>query len=180
MKALGILQIDAHADLRNAYEGFTYSHASIMYNAIQLPSISSLTQVGIRDICDYEVSIINTNKDIYTFYDKQLHEGTYNGKTWDTQCDEIIKTLPENVYISFDIDGLDPKLCPNTGTPVPGGLEFEQAMYLIKKVVDSGRKIISFDLCEVSPHENDNEWNANVGARVLYRLSNLMIKSQYK
>jgi agmatinase len=80
--------------------------------------------------------------------------------------------LPKAVYISFDIDGLDPKLCPNTGTPVPGGLEFQAAVYLIKKVVQSGRKIIGFDLCEVSA--GDSDWDANVGARMLFQLSHWM------
>jgi agmatinase len=70
---------------------------------------------------------------------------------------------------------LDPKLCPNTGTPVPGGFEFEEAAHLIQTVVESGRKIIGFDLNEVSPR--DDEWDANVGARMLYRMINMMAKS---
>ena len=86
--------------------------------------------------------------------------------------------LPDQVYISFDIDGLDPKLCPNTGTPVPGGFELEQVMHLIKEVVKSGRKIIGADLCEVAP--GSNEWDANVGARALYRMINLMAVSHGK
>jgi agmatinase len=72
------------------------------------------------------------------------------------------------VYISFDIDGLQPGLCPNTGTPVAGGLEFAEAVYLLRKVKESGRVIIGFDLNEVAPGED--EWDANVGARLLYKL----------
>jgi agmatinase len=74
--------------------------------------------------------------------------------------------------VSFDIDGLDPALCPGTGTPVPGGLQFEEALYLVETIAASGRKIVGLDLCEVSPGEpeRDSEWDANVGARVLYRL----------
>ena len=171
----GILQIDAHSDLRDCYEGFKYSHASIMFNAIQIPQVTKLVQVAIRDYCDSEVAIINTNPKLKTFFDKDLKEQLFEGKTWKQQCEEIISNLPKNVYVSFDIDGLDPKYCPNTGTPVPGGLEFEQSLYLIKKVIENGKKIISFDLNEVSP--GNGEWDANVGARLLYRLSNLMIKS---
>jgi agmatinase len=85
------------------------------------------------------------------------------------------------VYISFDIDGLDPRFCPHTGTPVPGGLDFTEALFLIKKVARSGRKIIGFDLNEVSPGsaalnspdsipDTAAEWDANVGARLLYKL----------
>lgn len=171
----GILQIDAHADLRDAYEGFIYSHASIMFNAIQIPQVSKLVQVGIRDYCESEAQIAAQNSKVACFYDKDLKEAQFKGKTWDQLCEEMVSTLPQHVYISFDIDGLDPKYCPNTGTPVPGGFEFEEAAYLIKKVVTSGRKIISFDLNEVAP--GDDEWDANVGARMLYRMCNLMIKS---
>jgi agmatinase len=88
----------------------------------------------------------------------------------------MVDTLPEKVYISFDIDGLLPELCPNTGTPVPGGLTFDQAIYLLQTVVETGRTIIGFDLCETAGHPH--EWDANVGARVLYKLANLMGKSQ--
>ena len=169
--AFGILQIDAHADLREAYEGFTYSHASIMYNALKIPQLQSLVQVGIRDICEAEAKIADEDERISIFYDAALKEAHFLGKSWKEQVRQIVKNLPSQVYVSFDIDGLDPKLCPATGTPVPGGFEFEQAMYLIKEVVESGRKIVAFDLCEVAPGED--EWNGNVGARVLYRLANL-------
>lgn len=166
-----ILQIDAHADLRKAYEGFTCSHASIMHNALKIPAISKLVQVGIRDWCEEEQQMITKGMGrVKTFFDEDLKTAIYNGKSWSALCEEIIKELPEKVYISFDIDGLDPKLCPHTGTPVPGGLEFHQATALLQTLVSSGRKIIGFDLCEVAPGKN-NEWDANVGARVLWHLS---------
>jgi agmatinase len=166
----GILHIDAHADLRRAYEGFTYSHASIMYNVInELDGISTLVQVAVRDFCEEEETLSRNNDKIVTFYDNYLKDKQYEGETWKNQCSEIITHLPGNVYISFDIDGLRPYLCPGTGTPVPGGLEFEQAMYLIKQLVFSGRRIVGFDLNEVSP-SNSSEWDANVGARILFKL----------
>jgi agmatinase len=175
--SFGILQIDAHADLRKAFEGFTFSHASIMYNALTIPQVSKLVQVGIRDFCQEEAELIDKSKGrVKTFFDRDLKHAQYTGKTWAQQVDEIISTLPENVYISFDIDGLDPKLCPNTGTPVAGGFEFEQAAYLIHSVAKSGKKIIAMDLNEVSPSGND-EWDANVGARMLFRMCNLMALS---
>jgi agmatinase len=177
--SFGILQIDAHADLREAYEGFDYSHASVMYNALELAQVDKLVQVGVRDFCEEELfRIQKSHGRIKTFFDQDIKTAAFEGKTWQTQCIEIIKTLPEKVYISFDIDGLDPKLCPSTGTPVPGGLDFAQAMYLIKEVVKSGRTIIGCDLNEVAP--GVNEWDANVGARVLYRMALLMAVSQGK
>jgi len=173
--SFGILHIDAHADLREAYEGFEYSHASIMFNAIKIPQITRLVQVGIRDYCEVELNLIHSDKRISAFFERDIKHRQFEGTTWASICDQIIDTLPEKVYLSFDIDGLDPKLCPNTGTPVPGGLEMEQALYLVEKLVNSGRKIIGFDLNEVAP--GDDEWDANVGARLLYRLANMCMVS---
>ncbi len=169
----GILHIDAHADLRESYEGFEHSHASIMHNVLKSKSVSKLVSVGLRDVCEQEMDVIYNSKDrIVAFFDEHLKSKMFNGTNWDSICTDIVKELPENVYVSFDIDGLKPDLCPHTGTPVPGGLSFEQAVYLLKKVVDSGKTIIGFDLCEVGVSENN--WDAHVGARVLYNLSNLM------
>ena len=168
----GILQLDAHCDLRKAYEDFELSHASIMYNALKIPKIKKLVQVGIRDWCEEENGYINSsNGRVKTFFDYQMKNEMMEGKNWKDICGNIVSHLPQNVYLSFDIDCLDPKLCPNTGTPVPGGLEFEQAVYLITQVVKSGKKIIGFDLNEVAPGKD--EWNANVGARMLFKMCNL-------
>lgn len=170
----GVLQIDAHQDLRNSYEGFTFSHASIFFNALKIKNISKLVQVGIRDYCEEEVAKVQQEGErMSVFYDHQLKENQFTGLNWSLQCEKIIKELPQKVYISFDIDGLDPKLCPNTGTPVPGGLDFSETLYLLKKIVESGRTIIGFDLCEVG----NSEWDANVAARILYKLCNLMGRS---
>jgi agmatinase len=172
----GILQIDAHCDLRNSYEGFKYSHASIMYNALnEVPQLKKLVQVGIRDYCEEELSYIrNSNGRVETFFDQDIKERQFEGETWKSICDDIIEKLPEQVYISFDIDGLDPKLCPHTGTPVAGGLEGPQVFYLFRRVLESGRRLIGFDLNEVSA--GHDEWDANVGARMLFKLCNLMVK----
>ncbi len=167
----GILHIDAHADLRDAYEGFEFSHASIMFNAMKIPQISKLVQIGIRDISQVEVDLIErANGRIITYFDAHTKEELYAGKSWLNICEDAIAHLPQQVYISFDVDGLDPKLCPSTGTPVPGGLELEQAFCLFRALIRSGRKIIGFDLCEVG----DAEWDGNVGARIIYKLANLM------
>lgn len=168
---MGILHFDAHADLRDTYEGFEYSHASIMHNVISKTTLEKLVQVGIRDFCEEEYDFILAHPSrIKTFFDANLFEEKSSGRCWSNICDEIIAELPKEVYISFDIDGLDPRFCPNTGTPVPGGLDFQEAILLIKKVAHSGRKIIGFDLNEVSPGNSESEWDANVGARLLYKL----------
>ena len=175
--AFGILQIDAHADLRNAYEGFTCSHASIMTNALTLPAVQALVQVGIRDYCDEEAAVIVAEPRVTTFFDRDLKRARFEGATWAKQCKAIVATLPQKVYLSFDIDGLDPKLCPHTGTPVAGGFEVEEVLYLVEAVVRSGRTIIGLDLNEVAPGPKGDDWDANVGARLLYRLCNLLAVS---
>lgn len=173
--SFSILHIDAHADLRIAYEGFEFSHASIMYNALKVPQVNKLVQVGIRDYCESEVDLINSDNRIETYFDRDIKHQMYQGKSWSMIVDDIIGNLTGDVYLSIDIDGLDPKLCPNTGTPVPGGLEFDQLLFMLEKLVKSGRKIIGFDINEVAP--GDNEWDANVGARLLYRVANLCLVS---
>lgn len=171
----GILQIDAHCDLRVAYEDFKYSHASIMYNALtEIPQLQKLVQVGIRDYCEEEFDYIqNSNGRVVTFFDKDIKEALYEGITWQTIVDRMIQDLPQKVYISFDIDGLDPKLCPNTGTPVQGGFETEQIFYLFKKLMQSGRQLVGFDLNEVGVSQD--EWDENVGARCLFKLCNMLV-----
>ncbi|MGD1904497.1 MAG: agmatinase family protein [Leptolyngbyaceae cyanobacterium] len=167
----GILHIDAHADLRDAYQGFQFSHASIMNNAIKLPQVAALVQVGVRDISHGEIATISSSKGrIVTHYDSVLKQEQYQGISWQELCSRIIAPLPKKVYVSFDVDGLDPKLCPHTGTPVPGGLELEETFFLLRSLAKSDREIIGFDISEIGDHE----WDGNVGARIVYKICNLM------
>lgn len=175
-KAFGILHIDAHLDLRIAYEGFTHSHASILYNALPLKEIKSISSVGIRDFCQQENEVFLKEKGrVKVVRSADIRRQQYDGITWREQCDAIIDALPDKVHISFDIDGLDPVLCPNTGTPVPGGFQFEEATFLLSRLA-SKRSIIGFDLVEVSPGRHD-EWDANVGARMLWHLCGVLAGS---
>jgi len=174
----GILQVDAHFDLREAYEGFNYSHASIMYNALkEIPELKRLVQVGIRDFGSDEWEYVkNSDFRVVTYFDKAIRNRQFEGESWKQISEEIISKLPDKVFISFDIDGLDRKLCPFTGTPVPGGFELEQVFYLFNKLLHSGKKIVGFDLNEVGIG-GDTDWDANVGARALYKLCNLLVTS---
>jgi agmatinase len=166
---LGILHLDAHADLRVAYEGFTHSHASIMDNVTRRLDLARLVQVAIRDLSEEEhAAIADSHGRIVTFFDAALATERMAGVPFSAQLSRIVAALPHEVYLSFDIDGLDPALCPNTGTPVPGGLSFHEASALVAAVARSGRKIVGFDLCEVAP--GDDEWDGNVGARLLYKM----------
>lgn len=167
----GILHIDAHADLRKAYEGFTWSHASIMYNTLEDTRPQKLVQVAIRDVCEEEMQRVAENPTIRQYNDYHLAFRKLAGESFTEIAREIVDSLPQEVYISFDIDGLSPELCPHTGTPVPGGLSFMEAVQLLEMLATSGRRIIGFDLCEVTPGADD-EWDANVGARILQKLCN--------
>lgn len=174
----GILHIDAHADLRESYQGFKGSHASIMRNVTNLPHSPKLIQVGIRDFCEEEWEVIQQSEKISTFFDSDINKARFSGTSWHETCSSIVSTLPDLVYVSFDIDGLSPDNCPNTGTPVPGGLSFNEALYLIEMLARSGRKIVGFDLVEVAP--GGNEWDGNIGARLVYQLCGWTLVSQNK
>lgn len=179
----GILHIDAHFDLRSSFEGFSFSHASIMHNVMtQIPQVSSLVQVGIRDFSREERLFSEEHKNrIQVFYDRSLACKKAQGESFSQTVSDIISLLPKHVYISFDIDGLKREYCPNTGTPVPGGLDYNDVVFLIEELAMSERhKIIGFDLVEVSGGEGEspNPWNFNVAARLLYKLCGALFHSQ--
>lgn len=166
----GLLHIDAHMDLRKTYQGFCYSHASVMYNVFhqEYPPLH-LTQLGVRDYSEEEYRLIQSQDRISCFFDSRIQQDLFEGGNWVAIVDDIIRTLPNRVYISIDVDGLNPDLFPHTGTPVPGGLSFAQINYLLEKLIDSGRKIIGFDLVEVAcPKGKQYVWDGHVAARLLY------------
>jgi len=177
---LGVLHFDAHADLRRAYEGFRWSHASIMYNVLELAGVARIVQVGIRDYSDEEDETIRAHPDrIRTHFDPDLRRALFDGESFSRVAGRVVADLPRQVYVSFDIDGLDPALCPHTGTPVLGGLSFAEVSALLRTVVDSGRRIVGFDLNEVAPDpEGRSQWDGNVGARVLYKEIGFALLSQ--
>lgn len=169
---MGVLHLDAHADLRTAYEGFTWSHASIMANVLDhVPGVAKLVQVGVRDLSNEEAARIDAAKGVIaTFFDSDLAARRFDGEPWSRVVGSIVAELPGEVYLSFDIDGLDPTLCPHTGTPVPGGLSFPEACALVAAVARSGRRIVGLDLVEVVPGPDGDEWDGNVAARLLYKM----------
>ena len=180
---LSVLHVDAHADLRVAYEGFTWSHASIMDNVLERTPLQRLVQVGLRDLCAEEHARIESSAGrVHATYEHELATHEVAGRPFVELAGRIVDALSDEVYVSFDIDGLDPRYCPNTGTPVPGGLSYRQALALLDAVHRSGRRVVGFDLCEVSPGPDANvatdSWDANVGARLLYRLSALALTSR--
>lgn len=170
---VGVLHIDAHADLRDAYEGFTYSHASIMHNVLaEAPGVARLVQVGIRDVGSAEVARIRGDARITTFFDPEVAARLAGGEPWQSIVDTIVEALPPQVYVSFDVDGMEPGLCPNTGTPVPGGLSFRDVQVLLA-TLSRRRQIVGFDVNEIG----DDPWDGNVAARLFYKLCGATLRS---
>lgn len=180
----GILHFDAHSDTRRAYEGFLHSHASIMFNVLQdIPQVTKLVQVGIRDVCEEEIDYCKSQGGrMRMFSDRELVKRRHAGEPFASTVKQIVAELPDEVWVSFDIDGLDPRFCPHTGTPVPGGLDTYDVVAILREVAASGRRIVGFDLNEVAPNpsDDDDEWDGNVGARMLYKLVAFTLASQGK
>jgi agmatinase len=181
---LGVLHFDAHADLRVAFEGFEWSHASIFHNVLeQVPGVASLVQVGIRDLGHAEAMRCDADPRIHTLFDDEWAEVVARGGDRRQAIRRHLERLPQEVWISFDIDGLSPDLCPSTGTPVPGGLDWHQTMQWLEELVLRGHRIVGVDLCEVAPPEGAGDpegasWDAVVGARLLYRLIGAAMSSR--
>ncbi len=181
---LGILHLDAHCDLRDAYEGFTWSHASIMRNVVdRIPNVR-LVQLGIRDFSEAELDVVKSQPGrVATYFDVQLRHARMSGG-FAHLAEAIANGLPENVYLSFDIDGLDPALCPSTGTPVPGGLSFDEIICVMDAVVHAKKRIVGMDLVEVAPAADVDDsalgasWDANVAARLLYKMIGFALLSR--
>lgn len=180
----GVLHFDAHSDTRRAYEGFEHSHASIMFNVLEhIPAVEKLVQVGIRDVCEQEIEYCRGQASRVTmFTDRDLARRRHGGEAFLDAAKAIVAELPSHVWVSFDIDGLDPRFCPHTGTPVPGGLDMQEVATILRELARSGRKIVGFDLNEVAPNPSDpdDEWDGNVGARMLYKLLGFTLASQGK
>jgi agmatinase len=180
-RSFGVLHFDAHSDTRQAYEGFTHSHASIMFNLLEaVPEVTKLVQVGIRDVCEAEIRYCESQAGrVSVFYDRDIARRKLEGEPFAAIAREIAAALPNEIWVSFDIDGLDPRYCPHTGTPVPGGLDLHEAIAVLREVARSGKKIIGFDLNEVAPNlrDEEDEWDGNVGARLLYKLIGFTLAS---
>ncbi|HXH69103.1 MAG TPA: agmatinase [Pyrinomonadaceae bacterium] len=156
---LSILQIDAHADLRDEYDGTPHSHASIMARVVKDLRIPSV-QVGIRSISAEEARSLDSGIPAKIFWAKDIV-----GRTgW---IDAAIDLLTENVYLTIDIDGLDPSLVPTTGTPEPGGLGWYEVLTLIRKLA-AKKNVVGMDLVEFSKMENSDA-PAFLCAKLVYK-----------
>ncbi|MGQ0613042.1 MAG: agmatinase [Planctomycetaceae bacterium] len=141
---LGILQIDAHPDLRDSYEGTRFGHGCVMRRVLEDARVARLTQVGLRAVSP-EDREAQRDPRVRPFFAFAL--ATQKRAAW---IAAVLETLPEFVYVSVDLDGLDPSVVPGTGTPEPGGLLWWDALALLREVA-ARRRVVAFDVVELLP-----------------------------
>ncbi|MCZ7555275.1 MAG: agmatinase [Bacteroidia bacterium] len=163
--AMSILQIDAHSDLRVEYEGSPWSHASVMARVIEFFPPGRLVQTGIRAQCREEYETIRS-RGIHTFFAGDIRRGRY-GQSWK---ERVLDALGDQVYITFDVDGLDPSVLLATGTPEPGGLLWDETIELLT-MVGATKRIVGFDVVELAPR-SDLPYSSFVAAKLTYKMLN--------
>ena len=156
---IGILQLDAHSDLRQSYEGSKWSHASVMARIQELNP--EIFQLGIRAQCIEESLLIKSSANIHCWYAHAI----WGNDNW---MDEIVSRLPKNLYITIDTDGFDPSICPSVGTAEPGGLEWYTTLKFLKKVFQKC-DVKGFDIVELNPSSEDDITAYNM-AQLCYKL----------
>lgn len=174
---IGILHIDATCDLKDDHHGFKHSHASVMHNVLRdVEAVKRLVQVGVREFSPKEWERASQDERIKMFTGQYIWSSHFEGVNWATICNQIIEELPEQVYLSLDIDGLTIECSPHTGMTISGGLRFPEVVYLLIKLIESGRRIVGFDLTEVVPDVDDKS-DAIIAARLLFKICSLALKN---
>jgi agmatinase len=160
---LTVLHIDAHADLRESYEGSTCNHACAVYEASQT---TNLIQVGIRSMDIIEKTVMDEEK---TYFAHEMAED-------DSWMDSAIDQMTDNVFITFDLDAFDPSIMPSTGTPEPGGLLYYETLEFLKQVFEE-KNVVGFDIVELCPNENDKSSDF-LAAKLYYKMLSYKFKDQ--
>ena len=162
---LTVLQIDAHADLRESYEGTKYNHACAVYEANQT---TNLVQVGIRSMDAIEKTLMDEDK---TFFAHDM----VNDEYW---MDKVIETMTDNVFITLDLDAFDPSIMPSTGTPEPGGLFWYETLEFLKQVFED-KNVVGFDIVELCPNKNDKSSDKLYYKMLSYKFAGQDIDQEY-
>lgn len=158
---LTVLQIDAHADLRKEYNGSKYNHACALYEASQT---TNLVQVGIRSMDRSEVSVMNRD---HVFFAHEIMSDDY----W---MDNVLDLMTDNVYITFDLDALDPSILPSTGTPEPGGLFWYETLEFLKRIFEECN-VVGFDIVELCPNKKEKSSDF-LAAKLYYKMLSYKFK----
>ena len=161
---LSILHLDAHADLRDSYEGTRYGHGCVMRRCVPFGPI---TQVGVRSVSREEADFLEEAPTVTTFYAHELHDVS-------ARCDEVVSTLTDEVYVSIDVDVFDPSIFPATGTPEPGGLSWYDVTALLERVVQE-KDVVGFDVVELLPTAGLHACDF-LAAKLVYRFLGLLVE----
>lgn len=170
---MSILHFDAHSDLRDTYEGSKYSHACVMARVCEFFPPHRITQVGIRAQCIEEAEYIKSNG-IKTFYAHAIRRSRTLPDVWK---EIIADSIGDNIYITFDLDCLDPSIMPATGTPEPDGLYYSEIIELLKMIVKKGKRIIGFDVVELAPVEKLHHCDI-LAASLIYKMLNIAFSNE--
>ncbi len=165
---MSVLHFDAHSDLRQEYQDNKYSHACFAARVCEFLSPKKLTQVGIRAQCKEEAEFIKSHG-VNTFYASAIRRGIYS-QDWQRS---VVDTLCEEVYVTFDVDFLDPSILPATGTPEPDGFLYHETLEIFRKIIKSGRRIIGLDVVELAPMEAQRHPDLTI-ARLIYKILNII------
>jgi agmatinase len=158
---LTVVQIDAHSDLRDEYEGTPYSHACIARRLLEEERIEQVLQLGIRSVCSEEVAFARAHPDrVRIWYAEDVHDGDWQGEL-------IARLSGRQVYLTIDVDGLDPAIVPATGTPEPDGLTWRETLAIIRTVVTAGQ-LCALDCVELAPHPGQHAADFAV-AKLIYK-----------
>ena len=173
---LGVIHIGSKCDMHEAYQGFDFSHASTMYNVMRdVPQIEQMAFVGVQEFSPIEWERATNDKRVKLFTAQEIWTQQFEGKTWSEQVTEIVETMPQNVYIALNISGLTCEYSPNKGRISNGGLSLYQFIYLMDRVVASGRRIVGFDITEVVPRTGHKR-DILVIARLLFKMCSIALK----
>ena len=175
--SLGVLHIDSSCNLKSCHQGFEFSHASVMHNILRdVPQVECLVGVGVRAFSPEEWQRAESDPRVKLFTGQSIWSRHFEGVLWSTICNEIVESLPQNVYVSLDVNGLTVECSPHNGMVVAGGVRFPEVIYLLGKIVDSGRKIVGFALSEVLP-DMDDKTDAAIASRLLYNICSMALKN---
>ena len=143
----------------------------------EIPAVTRLVEVGVRDISEAESKELQESNKVELFLAEEVATRRFEGESWGDICREIVGKLPQKVYVSLDIDVLKIEFCNNTNAPVPGGMTFDEVIYMIKTIVESGREVVGSDISEVVS-SIDDKMDAIVGARLLAKMCVAMLQKK--
>ena len=172
----GLLHVAPRCCMHEAYQGFDFSHASTMFNIMRdIPQVEHLVSVGIQDISPIEWERVTSDQRVKIFTAQEMWNRQFEGDTWAKIVDDIISTLPNDVYVSLDIDALEGECSPNKRLLTAGGIGFHQMVYMLERIETSGRRIVGFDITEAAP-SIDNKAKMRVVARLLFKMCSIALK----